>query len=141
MFTAVTISYGPQVLILQAAGRRDAVALRGVALAMGRLGALMGPAFVLGAILGVIAVFANGFDPLAPWLLIAYALFVVAMLNGALGTGAWLARVVTAAEASSGSLSPELTALLEQRGIRLWLIADVALTVLLIADMILKPFS
>jgi hypothetical protein len=141
MFTAVTISYGPQVLILQAASRRDAAALRGVAVAMGRLGALMGPTYLLGALFGVIAIFTNDFNPLAPWLLIAYGLFVLAMLNGALGTGAWLAKVARAAATSNGTLTDELANLLADRGIRVLLTLDVLLVIVLIADMVLKPFS
>jgi hypothetical membrane protein len=141
MFTAVTISYGPQVLMMMAAERRDPVALQGLARSMGRLGQFMGPAFVVGLIFGLIAVFTNDFNPLAPWLLIAYVLFTIAMVNGIFGTGRWLAGVGQAAVAGGGTMTEELRGLLEQRNIRILLWGDMLLVVLIIADMVLKPFS
>jgi hypothetical protein len=141
MFTAVTISYGPQLLLMMAADRNDPVALQGLARSMGRLGQFMGPAFVVGLILGLIAVFVNNFNPLAPWLLIAYVLFAAAMLNGIFGTGRWMASVGQTAAASGGVMTDELRGLLDQSTIRILLWADIVLVVLIIADMVLKPLS
>ena len=45
--------------------------------------------FVAGLAFGVISIFVHGFNPFAPWLLMAYLLFVAGLVVGNFVTGAW----------------------------------------------------
>ena len=141
MFTAVAISQGPAVLLYSAMRRGDVTAIRGVGEGFGRVGRFIGPMFGIGVLIGLVAVFVGGFDPLAPWLLIAYGLTVVAFLTPILVTGPRMMRVVEAAAASpTEEPSPELrTAIGAAAGPVFWI--DAALIVLFIVDMVVKPFS
>ena len=141
MFTAVAISQGPAVLLYSAMRRGDVAAIRAVGDGFGRVGRFIGPMFGIGVLIGLAAVFVGGFDPLAPWLLIAYGLTVVAFLTPMLVTGPRMMRVVEAAAASpTEEPSPELrTAIGAAAGPVFWI--DAALIVLFIVDMVVKPFS
>jgi hypothetical protein len=141
MFTAVAISQGPAVLLYSAMRRGDVAAIRAVGEGFGRVGRFIGPMFGLGVLIGLVAVFVGGFDPLAPWLLIAYGLTVVAFLTPILVTGPRMMRVVEAAAASPiEQPSPELrSAIGAAAGPVFWI--DAALIVLFIVDMVVKPFS
>ena len=100
MFVAVAMAYGPAVLMVGASSRRDVVALRGVMRANAYVMRLVPPAFVLGLAFGVIAIVVHGFDPLAGWLLIAYALFAASVAITTVFTNPWMRSVAAAAEAS-----------------------------------------
>jgi hypothetical protein len=141
MFTAVAISQGPAVLLYSAMRRGDVAAIRAVGEGFGRVGRFIGPMFGIGVLIGLVAVFVGGFDPLAPWLLIAYGLTVVAFLTPMLVTGPRMMRVVEAAAASpTEEPSPELrSAIGAAAGPVFWI--DAALIVLFIVDMVVKPFS
>ena len=141
MFTAVAISQGPAVLLYSAMRRGDVAAIRAVGEGFGRVGRFIGPMFGIGVLIGLVAVFVGGFDPLAPWLLIAYGLTVVAFLTPILVTGPRMMRVVEAAAASpTEEPSPELrSAIGAAAGPVFWI--DAALIVLFIVDMVVKPFS
>ena len=60
------------------------------------------------------AIFTNGFDPFQPFLLIAYALFILATVVGAVITHPWFKQVTQlAAESPDAAPSPELSAALD----------------------------
>ena len=140
MFTAVALAYGPAALMVVASRRRDVRALRGIVSTSERLGPAVGGAFVLGVILGFVAVFVHGFDPLAGWLVIAYVLFVLSLVMTFTFTNPWLRKVAAAAEASPDDhMSPELEALVNSPRNQALLVVDALLIVALIADMVLKP--
>jgi hypothetical protein len=140
MFTAVAMAYGPAMMILAARG--DVPTLRGVMTANNRLSRLVGPAFGLGIAFGFVAVFVNDFDPLRPWLVIAYGLVVVYLVVTFAFTNPWLKSVTAAVEASPDEApSSELRTLLDAPRNRLLLALDALLIVALIADMVLKPLS
>ena len=141
MFTAVAISQGPAVLLYSAMRRGDVAAIRAVGEGFGRIGRFIGPMFGIGVVIGLVAVFVGGFDPLAPWLLIAYGLTVVAFLTPILVTGPRMMRAVEAAAASpTEEPSPELrSAIAAAAGPVSWI--DAVLIVLFIVDMVVKPFS
>ena len=140
MFTAVTMGYGPAVLMVAAGRARDVASLRGILRAAFRVERLIGPTFILGALLGVVAIFTNDLDPLAGWLVIAYVLFAIAAIMPAVFTGPWLKRVAAAAEASPDNApSDELRTLTSSPRYTLPLAFDVSVIVLFIADMVLKP--
>jgi hypothetical protein len=141
MFTAVAISQGPAILLYSAMRRGDVTAIRGVGDGFGRIGRFIGPMFGIGVIIGLVAVFVGGFDPLAPWLLIAYGLTVIAFLTPMLVTGPRMMRVIEAAAASPVEApSSELRdAIRAAAGPVFWV--DAVLIVLFIVDMVAKPFS
>ena len=140
MFTAVTMGYGPAVLMVTANRARDVPALRGIMRASYRMERLIGPTFILGAVLGLVAAYTNGYDLLAGWLVIAYFLFVVAAITPVVLTGPWLRKVAAAADASADDApSPELTRLLTAPRYVLAVLFDVGIIVLFIADMVFKP--
>ena len=141
MFTAVAISQGPAFMLHGAMRRGDVTAIRGVSAQYGQLGRFIGPMFGIGVVVGLIAVFVGGYDPFAPWLLIAYVLTVIAFLTPLLITGPRTMRVVEAAnesptDAPSGDLRAAISA---ATGPIFWI--DAALIVLFIVDMVAKPFS
>lgn len=138
MFIAISLAYGPAFLMIGAGN--NVVALRGVLAAAERLSAMPGIAFVVGLILGIIAIFAANFDPLQGWLVIAYVLFGVSALMAVLVTGPWLKKVAAAAARSPDTApSPELKELLSGARYRALLALDALIIVALIADMVLKP--
>lgn len=114
MFAAVAISIGPTLVLRRIGQSGDVPAIR-------RAFALSTPIiraipilFGVGALLGVVAIFANGFNPFQPFLLIAYGLFILATVVGAVITTPWFNRVTQlAAESPEASPSPELSAALD----------------------------
>jgi hypothetical protein len=140
MFVAVAMAYGPAMLIVVASQRNDVVGLRGVMHTSDRLSRLVAPAFILGLVFGIVAIFVHQFDPLAGWLLIAYGLFAAMVLITAVFTSPWLKRVTAAADASPDDApSAELLDLLNSPRNRALLALDALIVVALIADMVLKP--
>ena len=140
MFTAVALAYGPAALMVVASRRRDVRSLRAIVTTSERLGPVVGAAFATGIVLGVIAIFVHGFDPLQGWLVIAYVLAIISLGMTFLFTNPWLAKVAAAAKASpDDQMSPELAALVDSPRNQALLAFDALLIVLLIADMVLKP--
>jgi hypothetical protein len=142
MFTAVAISFGPAVLLRAAARGGNVRTVQGVAEATVRIARFIGPVFILGLLFGLATAFLGGFNFLAPWLLIAYVLFVAGIVVGAGGEGPWTTQVATAAATNPGDTpGPELAAILSspRAAWLFWLFA--ALVAALIFDMVVKPFS
>ena len=138
MFVAVAMAYGPALLMI-AAGT-DVRSLRGITAANARLTRWVGPAFILGAVLGVVAIVVHGFNPLAGWLVIAYVLFAATAIMTAVFTNPWQRRVARAvAESREDAASPQLRELLGSPRNRALLALDASIIVALIADMVLKP--
>jgi hypothetical protein len=142
MISAVTISYGPALIV------RFAVRTNQVAVVRGTLGSLrpIGPfipiLYVAGGIFGLLTAINFGYNLLAPWLVIAYVLWVVAMLTGVLIHEPFSRRVgPIAAAAPDGPIGGELaTALADPReNAAYWL--DYVVIVLILFDMVVKPFS
>jgi hypothetical protein len=142
MFAAVAATFGPAFLARRAAATRHVPTIRGV-FSMARVLGPVGPIlFVTGLVFGLIAVFTGGFNPFQPWLLIAYALFIIAMVVGARIHAPYARSVGIAAEASPDAApSPELNRALDnpQQEIAFWL--DYAVVTVIIFDMIIKPFG
>lgn len=141
MFTAVALAYGSHLLTLVAVRSNDVSTVRAVTRTVGRIGPWIGPVFGVGVILGIVAIFTNGFNPLAPWLVIAYVLTALAIVwANAFTVPHNKALAVAAGESPDDAYSDEL-----RRAIRdnfgLIAVLDVLIIVALIADMVLKPFS
>jgi hypothetical protein len=140
MFIAVAMAYGPAMMIVVAGD--NVSTLRGVMAANNRLARLVAPVFGVGVALGFVAVFVHNFDPLRPWLLIAYVLVVASLVMTFVFTNPWLGSVTAAVESSSEDApSVELQALLNSPRNRALLGLDALIIVALIADMVLKPFG
>lgn len=142
MFAAVAVTIGIPLLLRSIGKSGDVPAIRGsFARARPFLNAIP-PLFTLGAAFGVVAIFTNGFDPFAPFLLIAYSLFIVATVIGIVVTGPWYERVgKLAAESPIERPSAELgAALAEPRMVWVdWI--DRVIVLAFIFDMVVKPFS
>ncbi len=134
-FIVVTLHSGPQVLIL-AARRSQPTAIPGIAIAYERSGRLVPPLGVVGGLLGLAVAWLAGRDLLAPWLLIAYGLFVAIVLYGARVTVPFIARL---GETSRDRREIEADILGAQLP-RIFAV-DAVIYALIIADMVLKPLS
>ena len=105
MFVAVAVSGGVELFLLRIARTRDAHTIRTVF--DKTLVRFIPIAFMLGLAFGVIAIFVHGFNPFAPWLLLAYPLFVAGIFTGAIGIGPWADGVLTAAASTGEGASAE----------------------------------
>ena len=140
MFVAVALAYGPAALMVVASRRRDVRALRGITATSNRLAPVVGAAFALGIVLGFVAIFVHGFNPLLGWLVIAYILIAASLVMTFTFTNPWLKKVEAAAVASpDDAMSAELDALVNGGRNQALLMVDGLLIVALIADMVLKP--
>jgi hypothetical protein len=142
MFAAVAISIGPTVVLRRIGASGDVPAIR-------RSFALAAPIvraipilFGVGALLGIVAIFVNDFDPFQPFLLIAYVLFIAATIVGAVITTPWFKRVTQlAAESPDAAPSPELSAALEDPRALFTDWFDPIIILAFLFDMIVKPFG
>ncbi|HET6744631.1 MAG TPA: hypothetical protein VFH90_02145 [Candidatus Limnocylindria bacterium] len=140
--TAITISYGP-LLLLRLAYRTGEVAnIRGLALVHSRLGPVTFVMYMLGGIFGGLTALAFGFDLLAPWLVIAYVAFVIAVLTGVTENRIWPLRLAEAVKRTpDGPLTAEIRDLFMNRRTLSVLAIDIAWVPVMIFDMVIKPFS
>jgi hypothetical protein len=142
MFTAVAITIGPT-LLLRRIGRSGEVPTirRSFAMAAPVI-RFVPPLYMLGAALGIVAIFTNHFDPFQPFLLIAYGLFILATVVGIVITDPWFKRVTKlAAESPDAPASPELAAALDDPRIRVIDWFDPLIILAFIFDMVVKPFG
>lgn len=141
MFSAVAFGYGAMAWLWLSVRTRDLVAVRGLLSVTKHYDKIISLAFIVGIVLGVVAIFVEGFDPLAPWLVIAYVLVAGLILSANLVLSPWLTRVDAAVSGMSGErLEPMPTPFTDRRSIAL-LLVDVTMLVLVIFDMVVKPFS
>ena len=141
MFFAVAISGGVELFLMRIARTRDARTIRTVFELHQKLVKYIPRAYLLGLAFGVIAIFVNGFNPFAPWLLLAYPLFVVGILTGAVGVGPWAEGVIAAAASSGDSTSPELEAAINSPRGRNALVLFWAVLAAIVFVMVVKPLS
>jgi len=142
MFTAVAFSLGPTFVLRRIGKSGDVPAIR-------RSFALSAPIikaipimFGIGALLGIVAIFANGFNPFQPFLLIAYGLFILASIVGAVVTTPWFMQVMhLAAESPDAAPSPELRSALDDRRAVFTDWFDPIIILAFLFDMIVKPFG
>lgn len=142
MVTAVTLSYGPAFLADRAYRTGQVAALRGVAVAAQPVGALIPVFYVVGGLLGLWTAINFGYNLLAPWLVIAYVLFAIAMTTGFTFNRNFTPRIIEAtAAAPNGPLTPSVTALFTDTRYRLVTVIDYIVVLALLFDMVVKPFS
>jgi hypothetical protein len=135
MFAVVVLHSGPQILTLAAARTGQPSAVVGIAGMYARTGHAVPPLGILGLLFGIATGLTGGFNLLAPWLLIAYALFGLLVVYGGVKSFPYivgLGKAVRDDRPNHGELL----------GWRLTVIVavDALIYVLIIADMVLKPF-
>jgi hypothetical protein len=141
MFTATAIAQGPAFLLWRAMRREDVAAIRGIVDMYQGVGILVGPIYGIGVIVGLITVFVGGYDPFAPWLIIAYILTLIAFATPSLVTVPRMIRVGAAAHDSPlDAPSDELRTAIRHASTPVFWV-DAILIVLFIIDMVVKPFS
>jgi hypothetical protein len=141
MFAATVVSQGPAVLLYRAMRRGDVAGIRGVLDQFQGVAALIGPMYGAGVAIGLVTVFVGGYDPFAPWLIIAYVLTAIAFTTPMLVTTPRMMRVGAAAAASPiDAPSAELRAEIGRATSPVFWV-DAALIVLFVIDMVAKPFS
>jgi hypothetical protein len=139
---AITISYGPLLLLRLAYRTGEVGNIRGLALVHSRLGPLTFVMYLLGGIFGGLTAIAFGFDLLAPWLVIAYVAFAIAMLLGVTENRTWPLRLAEAVKRTpDGPLTPEIRDLFMNRRTVSVLVIDIVWVPVMIFDMVIKPFS
>src|ERR1700674_2522397 len=142
MFVAVAAALGPAYLLQRISRTTDVPAIRRAFALAQPIANAIGPLFGLGAALGILAIFTNGWNPFAPFLLIAYAMFVLTGITGTTINGPWQKRVTKfAAESPDGAPSPELSAALNDPRMKVIDWFDRLIIVAFVFDMIVKPFG
>jgi len=142
MFAAITVALGTSIFLRIAYMTGQVAAVRGFAMVAQRAGPLIPILFVVGGLLGLITAISFGFNLLAPWLIIAYVLWVVAMVMGVTGGRALGMKLGAAlATATDGPITPELRAIVSEPRYRAESIIEYAIIVAAIFDMVVKPFS
>lgn len=142
VMTAVAFSIGPTFLLRRVADSGDVPTIRRIFAMATPLVRVIPAIFGVGALLGIVAIFTNDYHPFEPWLLIAYAMFVLAAVVGARLTTPWFNRVVkAAAESPDGGPSSELAAAVGDP--LMWWVEwfDRAIVLAFVLDMVIKPFS
>lgn len=142
MFSAVGVSTGTEFVLHRVANSGDVRAIK-IAFGAGKLTGMLTPIlFVIGMLFGLLAAWTGSWNFLAPWLIIAYVLFATALVLGVKIVGPWNQKVGKAAAMNQGETpSAELQALLHDKRALQAMYATYALIVLLVFDMIIKPFS
>ncbi len=134
-FAVIAIHSGSMALVVAAIWAREDSTAAAIAQLYGRVGRVVPPLGLLAAAFGLLAAAAGSYNLAAPWLLIAYGLFVAMIAFGG--------RVSVPAMASvAGGRGGVPTDRADVRSRLVAIVAvDTLIVVLIIADMVLKPFS
>jgi hypothetical protein len=142
IFVAISASYGPELLMRLAYVSGQIATLRGVQLATDRLGPAVPILYLAAGLFGLLTAINFGYDLLAPWLVIAYVLFALAMVTGLLGNRTFAIRLgARLATTPDGPLTPEIRELFSSRGHVALEVFDFFWIPALVFDMVVKPFS
>jgi hypothetical protein len=142
MFLAVALSVGSEVVLHQVAATENVAAIRTTFGATQSIGKAIPMVYGIGFLLGIVAAIVASFNLLAPWLLIAYVLFIISSVLGGRVIGGWAEKVQHGAEVNEGDVpSAELKALLHDQRATQGMIANLVVIALVIAVMVFKPFG
>lgn len=144
MFSVVTMEIGAESLYAFAVARRDVRALATVhrILEQVPLGPISIAVFISGIVFGLLTALTGGFDLLAGWLIAAYVLVTVIFVSGArLWPKILLPLGAKAVEAEAGQRPVEdvVRDMVASRAVW-WFVGMATIFVLIILDMVLKPF-
>jgi len=140
MFSAVGIAVGSELLLHRIAASGDRNAIRTAFNLAKPLNAAIPILFGIGLLFGIAAALAGEFDLFAPWLLMAYVIFALAMAIGAVFQSPWVARVARAADSETDG-SSELARLLGDPLPRYAMYASWLLIVAIVFVMVVKPLT
>jgi hypothetical protein len=142
MFTGVGASTGTLLLVRRVARSNNVAAIKTLLGAGRTIFAATPILFGIGAIFGLLTAATSSFDFLKPWLLIAYVIFVTLLVVGARISAPWAARVGKAAAMNQGDApSAELQAAIADKSIDTAFWVAIVLLVVVIFDMVFKPFG
>ena len=143
MFAAITVGYGGGLVMRMAYMTGQVAAVRGVGMALGRLARWIPILFLTGGLFGLLTAISWGLFPLtAPWLVIAYVLFAIAMAIGILENAPWGRRMgALLATTPDGPLTPEIRAMFTDTRTVVLTVVDYLIVALIVFDMVVKPFS
>jgi predicted integral membrane protein DUF2269 len=144
MFSVVTMEIGAEFLYAFAISRRDVRALATIhrMLEQLRLGPVSIAVFISGVVFGLLTALTGGLDFLAGWLIAAYVLVAVIFVSGSrLWPKTLLPLGAKAVEAEAGQRPVEevVRDMVASRAVW-WFVAMSTIFVLIILDMVLKPF-
>jgi hypothetical protein len=144
MFSVVAMEIGAEFLFAFAIARRDVRALATVhrILEQARLGPISIAVFIAGIVFGLLTALTGGLDLLAGWLIAAYVLVAVILVGGSrLWPKVLLPLGGKAVEAEAGQRPVEdvVRDMAASRAVW-WHVGMAAIFVLIILDMVLKPF-
>ena len=142
MFAAITVSFGSGLVMRLAylTGRVESV--RGVAMASRPIGVLIPILFVVGGVFGLLTALAYGYNLLAPWLVIAYVLWLIAMAEGAIVNRDFAQRLQPLlASAPDGPISGPVLSLFSEPKVLAGTVIDYVVVIAAVFDMVVKPFS
>jgi hypothetical protein len=143
MIAAVTLALGPSFVFDRVAASGDVVATRAFLSRMAIFDRLIPGLFVTGAVFGLLAAATIGFNLLAPWLVVAYTVFVGMMAMHATVGSRWRASLgrTLASVPAGAAISPDVaTVAAATVGKVVYWVTAVA-TVTIVFDMVAKPFS
>jgi hypothetical protein len=142
MFMAVALSIGTELVLHRVAITENVAAIRTTFSAAQPLARAMAPVYGIGFLLGLIAAITGSFNLLAPWLLIAYVLFVVSSILGGRVIGGWATEVGKAAATIQGeAASTELQQLVHDTRITQAIWINAVVIALIVLTMVFKPFG
>ncbi len=142
MFFAVALALSGELVVRRVASTLDPRAIQTTVERVKPLGLAATGLFLAGAAFGVVAALTGQINPFAPWLLLAYGLFILAMAIGGLISDPWAARLGAAAAASpSGAASEELRTVVGDSRALGGLIALMVLVAAIVFVMVAKPLS
>lgn len=143
MFGAVMVTAGSAVFVTWAIRQRDLDGLHSYFRMAPRVDSIGGLLFLAGIVFGVISAVAFGWDLLRGWLIVAYLLVAAIAITG-MAISPYLRRLKDALDASDEAAtdgpSEELEAALDRPDALIVTIVLLILIVLVIADMVFKPF-
>lgn len=142
MFFAVALALSGEIVVRRVATSLDARAIHTIVERVKPLGMASTVLFLAGLVFGVIATLTGQFNPFAPWLLLSYGAFAMAMAVGVLITDPWVGRLEQAAAASPpDAASDELRAVVGDRRAKWGTAALMVLVATLVFLMVVKPLS
>jgi hypothetical protein len=142
MFFAVALAVSGEIVVRRVATSLDARAIHTTVERVKPLGMAATLLLLGGVVFGVIAALTGQINPFAPWLLLSYGAFLLAMALGGLVTDPWTERLGAAAAASpADGPSEDLRAVVADPRAR-WATAGLmALVATLVFLMVVKPLS
>lgn len=142
MFVAIMVAYGSGLVLRVAYMTGQVAAIRGAGAAAARLGPFIPILFISGGLLGLLTAISFGQDLTAPWLVIAYTLFIVAMGIGIVENRPWGEHLgALLAQTPDGPVTPEVRAMFTSTRVVGVTIIEYAIVIGIIFDMVVKPFS